>query len=77
MTAAGPAPWPYSTLREVAAVLADTDGGLAGRETSDLLRRLSFEDPYPRATKRDRLTEAFLRRQNSDQSPRRIITFIT
>lgn len=57
-------------------MLADTDTGLTGREIGDLLHRLAMEDPLPGVTKRDRLTEAFVRRQNVDGSPKRIITFV-
>jgi uncharacterized protein (TIGR02391 family) len=69
--------WSYGTLKSVAAVLADTENGLTGREIGDLLVRLNMRDPLPGATKRDRLTEAFVVRQNSDGSSNRIITFIT
>jgi uncharacterized protein (TIGR02391 family) len=58
-------------------VLADTDTGLTGSQIGDLLHRLGMEDPFPDITKRDRLTEAFIRRQNADRSCRRIVTFIT
>lgn len=68
--------WSYSTLKAVAAVLGDTEYGLTGREIGDLLARLGMPDPLPGITKRDRLTEAFVARQNADGSPRRIITFI-
>lgn len=68
--------WSYATLREVAGVLADTTDGLTGKQIGDLLSRLRMADPLPTATKRDRLTEAFVVRQNADGSPRRIITFI-
>jgi uncharacterized protein (TIGR02391 family) len=71
-----PPPWSYGTLQAVAAVLGDTDTGLTGREIGDLLHRLGMEDPLPGVTKRDRITEAFVRRQNCDGSARRIITFI-
>lgn len=70
-------PWSYGTLKSVAAVLADTENGLTGREIGDLLVRLNMSDPLPGATKRDRLAEAFVVRQNKDQSSNRIITFIT
>lgn len=69
-------PWSYGTLQAAAAVLADTTGGLTGREIGDLFARLGMPDPTPTATKRDRLTEAFFARQNSDQSSERIVTFI-
>lgn len=68
--------WSYSLLQSIAAVLADTSDGLTGREIGNLLVRLNMEDPTPSVTKRDRLTEAFVARQNKDQSSKRIITFI-
>ncbi|MBN6750020.1 TIGR02391 family protein [Micrococcus luteus] len=68
--------WDYAVLKEVAGVLADTTDGLTGKEIGDLLTSLSMEDPLPSATKRDRLAEAFVARQNKDRSSRRIITFI-
>lgn len=70
-------PWSYGTLTSVAAVLADTENGLTGREIGDLLVWLKMSDPLPGATKRDRLAEAFVVRQNMDQGSNRIITFIT
>lgn len=69
-------PWTYATLRSVAEVLADTKDGLTGRQIGDLLLRLRMDDPLPTASKADRLTEAFVARQNVDQEPRRIVTFI-
>ncbi len=69
-------PWPYGVLKNVATVLADTNTGLKNREIGDLLARLHMVDPIPSATKRDRLTEAFVVRQNKDHNPARIITFI-
>lgn len=68
--------WSYAVLKAVAAVLADTEDGLTGREIGDLLGRMKMADPLPSATKRDRLAEAFVDRQNADRSPKRIITFI-
>lgn len=69
-------PWSYPVMKAIADVLADTSDGLTGREIGDLLLRLHMDDPVPTATKRDRLAEAFVSRQNKDQSSRRIITFI-
>lgn len=63
-------------LKNVAAVLADTNTGLKNREIGDLLARLHMVDSIPSATKRDRLTEAFVVWQNKDHNPARIITFI-
>ena len=69
--------WSYATIKEIAAVLADTEDGLTGREIGDLLMRLRMDDPLPTATKRDRLAEAFVARQNHDGGdPKRLITFI-
>lgn len=69
-------PWDISILTRVAQILADTNDGLTGREIGDMLTRLHMEDPYPDWTKWRRLEEAFVRRQNLDGSPKRIITFI-
>lgn len=69
-------PWSYPVLKAIADVLADTSDGLTGREIGDLLLRLHLGDPLPTATKRDRLAEAFVVRQNMDKSSKRIITFI-
>ena len=68
--------WSIGVLEGLAGVLADTETGLTGREIGGLLARLEMEDPLPGATKRVRLTEAFVRRQNQDGSARRIVTFI-
>lgn len=69
-------PWSYATLKSVAAVLAETETGLTGREIGDLLARLNMSDPSQGATKRERLAEAFVARQNRDQNSNRIVTFI-
>lgn len=74
--AAPQSPWKYPVLKAIADVLADTSDGLTGREIGDLLLRLRMDDPIPTATKRDRLAEAFVARQNKDQSSKRIVTFI-
>lgn len=74
--AAPPSPWSYPVLKAIADVLADASDGLTGREIGDLLLRLNMEDPLPTATKRDRLAEAFVARQNKDRGSKRIITFI-
>lgn len=60
----------------VAQVLADTQDGLKGSEIGQLLERLEIEDPGAGITKWKRLEEAFVRRQNQDGHPQRIITFI-
>ncbi|MCP3424827.1 TIGR02391 family protein [Rothia sp. AR01] len=67
-------PWSYTVLKTISDVLADTSDGLTGREIGDLLFRLRMEDPIPTTTKRDRLGETFVARQNNDQSSKRIVT---
>lgn len=75
MTAAQP--WTLAVLRGVADVLGDTAHGLTGGQITELLVRLQFPDPRPDASKRARLLEAFIGRQNQDQTAKRIVTFIT
>lgn len=70
-------PWSHGTLKSVAAVLADTETSLTGSEIGDLLARLKMSDTLPDVTKRVRLAEAFIVRQNKEQSSNRIITIIT
>ncbi|WP_342372553.1 TIGR02391 family protein [Propioniciclava soli] len=70
-------PWSLATYESIAEVLADTDTGLTGKEIGDLLTSLHINDPQPTASKRDRLTAAFVDRHNKDKGdPKRIITFI-
>ncbi len=69
--------WSRATYEAIAAVLADTDDGLTGKEIGVLLQTLRMDDPLPHASKRDRLAEAFIARHNTDKGdPKRIITFI-
>ncbi|OBG44556.1 TIGR02391 family protein [Mycolicibacterium fortuitum] len=53
-----------------------TQDGLTGSQIGQLLGRLGIEDPGASITKWRRLEEAFVRRQNFDGHPQRIITFI-
>lgn len=69
--------WALDVLRGVADVLADTAQGLTGSQITELLARLKFPDPALSASKRARLLEAFVGRQNQDGTAQRIITFIT
>lgn len=69
-------PWELGVLRSVAKVLGDTSNGLTGSEIGDLLARLNMDDPGSGPAKAKRLFEAFVFRQNQDQHPQRIITFI-
>jgi len=68
--------WKLGILTGVAQVLADTQDGLNGTQIGQLLGRLHMEDPAAGITKWKRLEEAFIRRQNNDGHPQRIITFI-
>lgn len=68
--------WKPGVLTGVAQVLGDTQDGLIGSRISQLLGRLNMEDPGAGLTKWKRLEEAFVRRQNVDGHPQRIITFI-
>jgi uncharacterized protein (TIGR02391 family) len=68
--------WKLGVLTGVAQVLADTQDGLTGSQIGQLLGRLHMEDPGAGLTKWRRLEEAFVRRQNDDGHPQRIITFI-
>lgn len=66
--------WQLGNLTAVAKVLADTQDGLTGYQIGQLLGRLKMEDPGAGLTKWKRLEEAFVRRQNTDGHPQRIIT---
>ncbi|AGM31704.1 hypothetical protein MABM_52960 (plasmid) [Mycobacteroides abscessus] len=68
--------WKLATLTAVAQVLGATQDGLNGYQIGQLLGRLNMEDPGAGLTKWKRLEEAFVRRQNIDGHPQRIITFI-
>ncbi len=57
-------------------MLADTQDGLTGSQIGQLLRRLHMKDPGAGPPKWKRPEEAFVRRQNDDGHPQRIITFI-
>ncbi len=68
--------WKLSVITGVAQVLADTQGGLTGSQIGQLLTRLHMDDPGAHLTKWRRLEEPFIRRQNQDGHPQRLITFI-
>lgn len=69
--------WSRATYEAIATVLVDTHDGLTGKEIGVLLQTLRMDDPLPKASKRDRLAEAFIARHNTDKGdPKRIITFI-
>ncbi|HEX8509870.1 MAG TPA: TIGR02391 family protein [Propionibacteriaceae bacterium] len=70
-------PWPDAVVEAVCAVLAATEWpGLFGSEIGRLLEVVKMNVPSPRLTKRHRLYNAMASRQNSDQSSRRLRTFV-
>jgi len=72
------APWPSSVVEAVCKVLAATDRpGLTGKEISRLLVLSQLVDVAPTITKKDRLVQALIVRQQQDQASNCIIRFIT
>lgn len=73
-----------SLLREIAAVLGDTEGGLSNREINSLLAEAGLDDPTPEPppgaykviSKRDRLFNALAARQQKDKAPHAILCFV-
>ena len=63
-------------LEEICNVLADTDTGLTGSEIGKLLRRISATDVQPSITKRVRLFEALLAKQQCDGCGNNVAAFI-
>lgn len=53
-------------LRNLCAVVADTESGLTGRQIGEFLLASGFEDPFPAITKRDRLFVAVQAKQEKD-----------
>jgi uncharacterized protein (TIGR02391 family) len=71
------APWPEHVVEGVADVLGETQTGLTGSELGTLLQRARIEDIAPGATKRHRLREALVARQDHDDAANCVIRFIT
>jgi Protein of unknown function (Hypoth_ymh) len=65
-----------SQLQAIADALADTCDGLTGSEIGHLLATCHMSDPTPALTKRHRLYNAFVERQNRTQNRRAILEFI-
>lgn len=72
-------------LREVCAILGDTDAGLTNREIDDLLREARIADPTPRSAgpgtyvvknKRDRLFDALAAAQRRNGSSNAVLGFV-
>ncbi|MDX3077898.1 TIGR02391 family protein [Streptomyces sp. MI02-7b] len=69
------APWPATAVAAVAGVLGDTDDGLTKREIDDLLAAVRVP-PVEGSSKRDRLTQSLLARQDRDQAANCVVAFI-
>jgi len=65
-----------SEIEAIASALADTSEGLTGSEIGHLLATLGIADTDPSITKRKRLANAFIARQNYSQNRRAINEFI-
>lgn len=65
-----------SELEAIAGALADTSEGLTGPEIGHILASVRMADPTPTLTKKKRLYNAFVERQNHSQNRRAIIQFI-
>lgn len=70
-------PWPEHVVEGVADVLGETETGLSGSQIGLLLERSRVEDVAPGVTKRHRLREALLFRQDRDGAANCVIRFIT
>ncbi len=69
-------PLTAGVIEGVANILGDTNGGLTGSEIGRLLTICGIADPHPGDTKRHRLREALLARQQQDQASNAIIRFL-
>jgi uncharacterized protein (TIGR02391 family) len=63
-------------LRTICGIIGDTSEGLSGSEIGQFLQSCDIDDPFPNATKRDRLYEALNQRQKRDKSGNQVISFI-
>jgi uncharacterized protein (TIGR02391 family) len=63
-------------LEQVCVVLADTSTGLTGSEIGKLLRDLNIADPMPSTTKRHRLYDALLNKQQQDGCGNNVVALI-
>lgn len=70
-------PLPPSIVEKVADILAHTATGFTGSEIGRLLDQCNIDDLRPTDTKRHRLREALLTRQQQDHASNAIIKFLT
>jgi uncharacterized protein (TIGR02391 family) len=68
--------WPSSTVDSVCEVLADTDTGLTGGEIGRLLAKVGIPDIDPQNTKRHRLSNALVMKQQHDGAGNCVVRFI-
>jgi hypothetical protein len=70
-------PWPDGVIDSLSAVLAETNWpGSKGPEIGRLLESVRIDDPWPSATRLDRLSAALVNRQVLDRSSHRLVTFM-
>lgn len=69
--------WDDAVVQGVADVLGATDTGLTGPEIGRLLASIGISDPGAGVTKRHRLGQALLARQDQDRAANCVIRFIT
>jgi uncharacterized protein (TIGR02391 family) len=69
-------PFDDTVLRTICGIIGDTSEGLSGIEIGQLLASCGIDDPFPTATKRDRLYEALNQRQKRDNSGNQVVAFI-
>lgn len=68
--------WPGEIIQGVADVLGATDTGLTGSEIGHLLRVVKAPDPTPEATKRHRLYNGLVQKQNTIGFANSTVAFI-
>lgn len=66
----------HEILRNLCAVVADTDTGITGRQIGEFLSVTGIDDPLPDATKRDRLFHALSAKQEKDACSNNIFAFL-
>ncbi|HBA36838.1 TPA: TIGR02391 family protein [Candidatus Falkowbacteria bacterium] len=63
-------------LQNLCSVVADTNDGITGGQIGKYLAAANINDPFPGATKRDRLFEALKVKQNNDNCSNNIFNFL-
>ena len=68
--------FPQSQLQALCDVLGETNTGLTGSEIGQLLSTCQIDDPHPGLTKRYRLFQALLARQDQDQCSNAVLNVV-